>query len=182
VRAVAASAAPVISGVGHETDFTLADFAADLRAPTPTAAAELATPITTADLAAATQQYAGRLDDVIVRRLAEGRRALDAQLDGLRYASPSRRLQIEAQRLDDLSARNVRALAQRFQVERATVAGISQRLAALNPLAVLKRGYAVVTRRQDGALVHDARQAPAGSDLHVRLAEGELDVRVQEAH
>jgi exodeoxyribonuclease VII large subunit len=182
VRAVAGSAAPVISGVGHETDFTLVDFAADLRAPTPTAAAELATPITSADLTLAAQQYARRLDDVIVRQLSEQRRALEAQLDGLRYASPARRLQVEAQRLDDLAARNARALTHRFQVERATMAGISQRLASLNPLAVLKRGYAVVTRRQDGSLVHDARQAPAGSDLYVRLAEGGLDVRVQEPH
>jgi exodeoxyribonuclease VII large subunit len=182
VRAVAASFSPVISGVGHETDFTLVDFAADLRAPTPTAAAELATPLTAAEFSAALQQYSVRLDDVITRQLAEQRRALETQLDGLRFTSPARRLLVERQRLDDLSARNARALVQRFQVERIHIAGITQRLGSLNPLAVLKRGYAVVTRRQDGGLVHSASQAPAGSELHVRLAEGELDVRVQETH
>jgi len=181
VRAVAASVAPVISGVGHETDFTLVDFAADLRAPTPTAAAELATPLTVDDFSGALRLYSGRLDDVIARQLMEQQRALAALLDGLRFGSPARRLQVETQRLDDLSARHTRALAHRFQIERAHLAGVSQRLASLNPLAVLKRGYAVVTRLSDGTLVHDAHQAPAGSDLHIRLAAGELDVRVRPA-
>jgi len=78
VRAVAASQAPVISGVGHETDFTLVDFAADLRAPTPTAAAELATPYTVVDLSSALQSYQNRLNEVIARQITEQRRALDA--------------------------------------------------------------------------------------------------------
>jgi len=179
VRAVAASAAPVISGVGHETDFTLVDFAADLRAPTPTAAAELATPVSVVDLSTAIQMYSNRLNDVIARQVAEQRRALETLLGGLRFTSPARRLLVETQRLDDLSARNNRAVAQRFQMERVHITGVSQHLDSLNPLAVLKRGYAVVTRLDDGSLVYNERQAPGGSDLHVRLAEGELDVRVQ---
>ncbi len=179
VRAVAASQAPVISGVGHETDFTLVDFAADLRAPTPTAAAELATPITVADFSGAIQLYTSRLNDVVARQVAEQRRSLDTLLDGLRFSSPARRLLVETQRLDDLSARNNRALAHRFQMERVHITAISQQLESLNPLAVLKRGYAVVTRLDDGSLVYNEGQAPGGSDLRVRLAEGELDVRVQ---
>ncbi len=180
VRAVAASRAPVISGVGHETDFTLVDFAADLRAPTPTAAAEMATPYTLADLASAVQIYTNRLNEVIIRQVLEQRHAMRTLLDGLRFTSPARRLLVETQKLDDLSARNNRALAHRFQMERVHIAGNSQQLESLNPLAVLKRGYAVVTRREDGSLVHNARQAPAGTDLQVRLTEGELQVRVQE--
>jgi exodeoxyribonuclease VII large subunit len=182
VRAVTASRAPVISGVGHETDFTLVDFAADLRAPTPTAAAELVTPITAADFSAALQSYSRRLDEVVARQVLERQRTLATLLEGLRFYSPARRLQVEAQRLDDLSARNSRALAHRFQMRRVHIAGISQRLEALNPLAVLKRGYAVVTRREDGSLIYNAQQVTGGSDLRVRLSEGELDVRVQESH
>jgi len=81
--------------------------------------------------------------------------------------------------LDDLSARNSRALAQRLQMERVHIGSISQRLESLSPLAVLKRGYAVVTRGEDGSIVYNEEQAPVGSDLRVRLAEGELNVRVQ---
>lgn len=107
---------------------------------------------------------------------------LETLLDGLRFTSPARRLLVEAQRLDDLSARNDRALAHRLQVQHVHVESIAQRLEALSPLAVLKRGYAVLTRRENGSLIYNAQQAPVGSDLRVRLAEGELDVRVQSSH
>ena len=182
VRAVVASGAPVISGVGHETDFTLVDFAADLRAPTPTAAAELATPITGQDFAAAVQLYSRRLDEVIFRDLGEKQGGLDTLLDGLRFFSPARRIALEAQKLDDLLARERRAIRQRLQMVDVHLAGSTHRLESLNPLAVLRRGYAVVTRQKDGALVQHASQAPAGSDLHVRLADGELDVRVEKTN
>ena len=182
VRAVAASQAPVISGVGHETDFTLVDFAADLRAPTPTAAAELATPITVGDFSSALQLYSTRLNDVLVREITEERHVLSALLDGLRFYSPARRLVVEAQRLDDLTARNGRALAQRMQMQRVRLGSASARLETLSPLAVLKRGYAVLTRQDDGSLVHDAQQAPAGVGLRARLATGELDLEVQKSY
>ncbi|MGC1374757.1 MAG: exodeoxyribonuclease VII large subunit [Anaerolineales bacterium] len=181
VRAVAVSAAPVISGVGHETDFTLVDFAADLRAPTPTAAAELATPYTVADLSSIAQGYQNRLTEAIAWQLVEARRATQTLTERLRFHSPARHLLAETQRLDDLSVRSSRALAHRLQLERLHINTQSQRLESLSPLAVLKRGYAVVTRRQDGVLVHNAQQAPVGSELRVRLAEGELDVQVQES-
>jgi exodeoxyribonuclease VII large subunit len=179
VRAVADSAAPVISGVGHETDFTLVDFVSDLRAPTPTAAAELATPYTVADLSSAAQSYQNRLNDVITRQLIEQRRATQTLFERLRFYSPARRLLAETQRLDDISTRSSRALAHRLQLERVHISTQTQRLESLSPLAVLKRGYAVVTRRQDGVLIHNAQQAPAGSELRLRLAEDELDVQVQ---
>lgn len=181
VRAVAASQAPIISGVGHETDFTLVDFAADLRAPTPTAAAELATPITVDDLAAALRTDLARLDEVLSRQVAERKAGLEALSLGLRYYSPARRLQTESQRLDELAARAMRAAIQRLALESAHLGGASRRLESLNPLKVLQRGYAVVTRRQDGKIVQSASQAPAGAELHVRLAEGALDVNVQQS-
>lgn len=181
VRAVAASQAPVICGVGHETDFTLCDFVADLRAPTPTAAAEYATPSTLADLASAAQNYQSRLTHAITRQIVEERRAVQILAERLRFHSPARRLLGETQRLDDLSTRSQRALAHRLQLERAHTLNIARRLEALSPLAVLQRGYAVLTHRQTGNLVHNAEQAPVGSALRVRLAQGELDVQVTES-
>jgi exodeoxyribonuclease VII large subunit len=180
VRAVAESKAPVITGVGHETDFTLVDFASDLRAPTPTAAAELATPITGADFSSAIQYYASRLNEAISRQVLEQRRAMEALAERLKFHSPARRLLVESQRLDDLSARGGRALAHRLQLERVHSTNAARRLESLSPLAVLRRGYAVVTRREDGKVVLTAKQAPAGSDLQVRLAEDEFSVRVTE--
>ena len=100
---------------------------------------------------------------------------------GLRFYSPVRRLQTESQRLDDLSRRAARALAQRFALASAHLAGVSHRLESLSPLSVLRRGYAVVTRLEDGKIVATAEQAPGGSDLRVRLAAGSLNVRVQES-
>ncbi|MCX6078435.1 MAG: exodeoxyribonuclease VII large subunit [Chloroflexi bacterium] len=179
VRAVVASQAPIITGVGHETDFTLVDFAADKRAPTPTAAAELATPITIIDLAAALQGDVQRLDEAINRQIAAHRTDLESIQMSLRYYSPVRRLQTESQRLDDLMRRLVRAQDHRLTLEAAHLKGTSRRLESLSPLAVLRRGYAVVTRSQDEKIVQTASQAPVGSELHVRLAEGDLDVNVK---
>jgi len=182
VRAVAASAAPVITGVGHETDFTLVDFASDLRAPTPTAAAELATPITIDDLVGGLQINIQRLDELLERQISARRQGLNATVAGLRFYSPARRLMTEQQRLDEAARRISRALTQRLVLESAHLAGLRNRFEALNPLAILRRGYAVVTRPEAGKVVLTARQAPAGSSLHVQLAEGSLNVEVRETY
>ena len=178
VRAVAGSAAPVICGVGHETDFTLSDFAADLRAPTPTAAAELATGISINDLAGFVQNAAAQLGSAMLTVLDEKQRALDEINGRMRYVSPVRRLLTERQRVDDAEQRMARALNQRLKLESAHVKGLSQRLESLNPLAILRRGYAVVTLTGSGEVVLTANQAPVDSDLRVQIAEGELKVRV----
>ena len=181
VRAVADSAAPVISGVGHETDFTLTDFAADLRAPTPTAAAELATAISASDLAGYIHNAAGQLGSAMLAILDEKERALDEVNGRMRYVSPARRLLTERQRVDEAERRLARGLNQRLKLEQAQLKGLAQRLESLNPLAILRRGYAVVTLPGSGKVVLTASQAAVGSDLHVQIAEGELRVRVTES-
>lgn len=175
VRAVAMSAVPVICGVGHETDFTLSDFAADLRAPTPTAAAELATQITIQDLAATVSNLQSRLFSATLNLVAEKKTALSSLRAQLRYVSPDRRIQSEHQRVDDLARRAFSSLYHHTQLQFAHVKGMQKRLEALSPLAVLARGYAVVTRKDDGSVV--SRVAQASDEMKVRVSDGEFEVK-----
>jgi len=175
VREVANSNAPIISGVGHETDFTLTDFAADLRAPTPTAAAELATQTTLDDLHFELSAYQARLTDLISGLLANHQASVSALASRLKYVSPERRIQSEYQHIDELSRRAVSALTHRIQLQSARVDGISKRLHALNPAAILTRGYAIITRKSDGKVVSTVSQAQG--DLNVRVSDGEFEVK-----
>jgi exodeoxyribonuclease VII large subunit len=174
VRAVAMSEVPIICGVGHETDFTLSDFAADLRAPTPTAAAELATQITLLDLSAELQVYRTRLSSSILKLITEQKTFLSSLIAQLRYASPERRIRSELQRVDELGRRAHSSLTYRVQLQSTHVKGMQKRLAALNPLAVLARGYAVLTRKDDGSVV--SRVAQASGAMNVRVSDGEFEV------
>ena len=175
VRAVAASDVPVICGVGHETDFTLSDFAADLRAPTPTAAAELATQITIIDLSAELQSYQSRLISATLNIVGEKRIELSSLKARLRYISPDRRIQSERQRVDELARRVHSSLFHHVQLQSSHVKGMQKRLAALNPMAVLARGYAVVTRKEDGKVVSRVKQA--SEEMKVRVSDGEFEVK-----
>ena len=174
VRAVAMSEVPIICGVGHETDFTLSDFAADLRAPTPTAAAELATQITLMDLSAALQNYRNRLASSMLNLITEKKTFLSSLIAQLRYASPERRIQSERQRVDELARRAHSSLTYRVQLQSMHVKGMQKRLTALSPHAVLARGYAVVTRKDDGSVV--SRVAQASDVMNVRVSDGEFEV------
>lgn len=178
VRAIVASRAPVISGVGHETDFTLADFAADVRAPTPTAAAELATPITRDELRAALHAQQERLWANLQAALRERQRSLDRLNDRLQFTSPGRRVQSERQRLDEWARRLLTAQQHYLAIARSHLRGQESRLAALNPLAVLQRGYAIVTRQTDGRVVASCQQVQHGDALSVRVQDGEFGVAV----
>ncbi len=178
VRAVADSAAPLITGVGHETDFTLVDFAADLRAPTPTAAAELATPVTLADLQAGLLQMEQALLGEMEALFMERRQSLGGLENRLRLLSPARRLQTDRQRLDDLARRLNAAQAHGLALAAERLKGAESRLLALDPLAVLARGYAVVTRKADGRVVMQPSAVSPGDDLRVRVRDGEFEARV----
>lgn len=175
VRAVAMSPVPVICGVGHETDFTLCDFAADLRAPTPTAAAELATQVTIIDLGAALSNLKSRLHSAALDSIAGQRSALSILAAQLRYVSPDRRVQNERQRLDELTRRAHSSLSHHIRLQAAHIAGMRHRLESLNPQAVLSRGYAVLTRKDDGRVV--SRLARASEEMKVRVSDGEFEVR-----
>ena len=177
VRAVADSKAPVICGVGHETDFTLCDFAADLRAPTPTAAAELATQTTVDDLQELLASYFSRLASSTLNLVAEQKALISALRSRLKYVSPERRIQSEYQTLDELSRRALSALTHRIQLQSRHVDGISKRLLSLNPEGILSRGYAIITRKEDGKVVSQVSQAKG--EMTVRVSDGEFEVKVK---
>jgi exodeoxyribonuclease VII large subunit len=178
VRAVADSRIPVISGVGHETDFTLADFAADLRAPTPTAAAELATVITVDDLKYSFGQFQTDLLETIQSLLDRKRVELGNTDLQLKQFSPIRRLQSDRQRVDELSHLVETSIRHELDLSLLRVQALNQRLVALSPLEVLKRGYAVLNRTKDSKLVDSVKKVKRGDDLRVRVSDGSFNVNV----
>jgi exodeoxyribonuclease VII large subunit len=177
VRAVAASVAPVIAGVGHETDFTLADFAADLRAPTPTAAAELATPDQT-ELRLVLVEQLRSLRRYASNLLFANRSNLRHLVNLLALRTPVTQIRRDRQRLDELAHRAATSLASSLKVQRAHLGGLDLRLQALNPSAVLTRGYAIVSH-PDGRLVRSVNQVKTQDELLVRVTDGQFGVRVE---
>ena len=178
-RAIAASRLPVVSGVGHETDFSIADFVADLRAPTPSAAAELATP----DLGEVQQQLTGaqaRLEALQRARLALLADRLGASRRSLMHLSPLRELATLRQRLDDQELRLQRAWQTAHSVLAARLAEGTAALGAADPQAILQRGYALLTKVQDGARVTSVTEAGVGDALLAQLRDGELPLRVED--
>ncbi len=176
VRAVAGSRVPIISGVGHETDFTLTDFAADLRAPTPTAAAELATSISVPDLQANLQAMRTQMEDAVLALAEDHRNEIRSAQQTLRYQSPLRRIETSRQQLDDLARRASAGEGHMLQLTASQLQGLDRRLLSLSPLQVLARGYAVVTREGDGKIV--SRVSQARDTIGVRVTDGDFRARV----
>lgn len=177
VRAIAASALPVVSGVGHETDVTLADFAADLRAPTPTGAAALAVP-DRLDLAGQTRILRGRLRTSWVKQVAAERRHLAQTRRMLTRVSPQTQIGGRRQQVDDLGLALARQMRQRLLVHRMGVEGMQARLVSLDPRAVLLRGYAIVQQEATGQVVASVRQVSVGDRLRVLVADGDFETSV----
>ncbi|MDR1440034.1 MAG: exodeoxyribonuclease VII large subunit [Clostridiales bacterium] len=179
-RAVSASAIPTISAVGHETDFTICDFAADLRAPTPSAAAELAFP----DIGVICErlaQYSRRLKSGLLKKAERSRARLERCLASQALAKPLIRVEHGRMRVNSAEEKLAAAVRRALDKNRAEVAVLAGRLNALSPLAVLSRGYAVVTRQQGGEVVRDAAMVRAGDRLRVRLRDGGLLCEALEA-
>ena len=197
VRAIADCRIPTISAVGHETDVTLADHAADVRAPTPTAAAEMAVPVR-AELMAQLATWRGRMIGAATRAQALGgerlaalarhlprREALYApqrqrldDAEGRLDRSQRHRLAVTAERLASRSAALRPALlARAWDRDRARLEGLARLLASLDPRALLSRGYAMV-RDAGGAIVTHAAAARAAGHLRLQFADGEVPVAV----
>lgn len=178
VRAVAASHVPIISGVGHETDFTLTDFAADLRAPTPTAAAEQAVPdqMDVRERLLGTQR---RLKDALSGIAREEKLNLAEINRKLSQASPLMRVRSDRQRLDELAGRSLTGLQHSVEIKKTQTYGLDQRLKALNPYGVLKRGYAIVTNGAD-EIIRSVDQTFQNDALIIRICDGVVPARVSD--
>jgi exodeoxyribonuclease VII large subunit len=177
-RAIAASRAPVVSAVGHESDFTIADLVADRRAPTPTAAAALVVP-DQQELLARLQAQTRALQGSLQRRLRRARERLVEHTRRLR--DPRQMLKSRQLRVDELSERCARAAAANVRLARQRLRGAAERLQALSPLAVLARGYSITRRWPDGAVVRDATSLQAGDRLRLIFAHGSVRVSVEDA-
>jgi exodeoxyribonuclease VII large subunit len=175
-RAIAASPIPIITGVGHETDFTIADFVADLRAPTPTAAAELAVP-DQADLRLELAELGQRLNRSIQGFASELRWAFNTIYNRLERNSPLVQIQSASQRVDELDHLLGATTNHMLQLMSTHLRGLSQHLAALNPSAVLERGFAIVTN-QAGETIARVGQVSAGEPLNVQVSDGDFGVHV----
>ena len=178
VRAIAGSKIPTISAVGHETDITLADFAADLRAPTPSAAAELAVR-NVADLKEAIAGYHIRLEQKMLARLDEVTLRVEAVK---KEFSPERflqKIQFRSQMVDELAMRMRSRLALAVSRCETELERFKSRLLAMNPRAVLARGYSIVYRELDNRVVVSESMVERGEGIRVELAEGRITAEVK---
>jgi exodeoxyribonuclease VII large subunit len=174
-RAIAASEIPVISCVGHETDWTIADFVADLRAPTPSAAAELAVPEKAAVLDLIAQHSDSMLMDLRDRLEALARRLAYAAAHPL-LSDPRRLWEQRVQRVDELAARLPEAARRGLERAELRLGAVAGKLDAISPLKVLGRGYAIADSR--GNILTRAAQVKKGDPVRVRLSEGEINCEV----
>ncbi len=177
-RAMAQCTTPIISGVGHEIDFTIADFVADRRAPTPSAAAEVAVP----DI----RELRDHVD--------ECREALDISMDAALYAfreqqaqnerrlarlAPSQRIHAAQQRVDEWESRLQRQTTSLLQLHESRLRGMQGQLANLNPAATLARGYAIVTGATSGQIVSSASAVAAGDEVNIQFKDGTVGASVK---
>ena len=201
-RTIADSDIPVISAVGHETDFTICDFVSDLRAPTPSAAAELAVPDST-ELSQKLRLYRDTLDTHIHAKLKTERLALRSLSEKRVLQAPDSFLQNRRMDIDALTTRLVLSAERRIRdahsaldpaaaalhhamhasitSDRAAFLTLTGKLEALNPLSVLTRGYSAVFD-EDGKAIRSTRDVAVGDPLHLRLSDGIIDARADKIH
>lgn len=180
-RAIYACSVPVVSGVGHETDVTIADLVADLRAPTPSAAAELVAP----NLIEQREQIAvsaRRLQQAITSQILAFRQHIQTREQRLHRLSPEHTLGRWRQQTDDLAGRLLMTIQNRLVVSAERLEGRRMRLMALSPTAILERGYAIVRHGVTGSLVRFTGQVSAGDPIEVRVSDGAFWGKVSSPH
>jgi exodeoxyribonuclease VII large subunit len=176
-RTIARSPVPTISGVGHEVDFTIADFVADLRAPTPSAAAELITP-DQEEVRSTLDDYAATLDAIMLDRIRQLRLRVQLNERALAHLSPRVKLANARQRLDEAGSRMQDAMLHGLVLRRERAKSLSAQLNAYNPLNVLARGYAVV-RKESGEVVRSVTQMIPDERLTIRVSDGEFKTKAE---
>jgi exodeoxyribonuclease VII large subunit len=172
-RAVFGSAVPVVSGVGHETDTTICDFVADVRAPTPSAAAELVAPDRT-EVSVRLSVAAGALLSTVERQMDEGRDGVRLAVTSIERTAPD--LNRDRQRTDDLTRSAQAAVEELVRGFQKGLYGFHLALRSLDPYATLERGYALVQR--DGHVIESVADTSVGERLNVRVRDGDFPVRV----
>ena len=175
VRAVHASHIPVVTGVGHETDTTLADLAADLRAPTPSAAAMAVAP----DVADLMRQVSSMRQDLLLRSMIMVSRrteVLERAAHDLYRALPD--IPARRQRVDDISRVLLPAFSGQLELRKERLRGLSLQLESLSPLQTIERGYAIVRRVRDGSVVQRVGQVISGEGMNVQVADGTFEAQV----
>jgi exodeoxyribonuclease VII large subunit len=173
IRAIFASALPVVSAVGHETDTTIADFVADRRAPTPSAAAEIVAP-DRIDVSVRLGIAAGTMESILRQHIRVERESVRASAGAMDRRVPD--VYAQRQRIDDLARRGQQAAEQAHRTVVSSVGGCVWRLRALDPFATLERGYAIVQR--GGAIVAAVADVKPGDALDVRLKDGAIGAHV----
>lgn len=179
VRAIVKSHIPVVSAVGHEVDVTLSDLAADMRAPTPSGAAELVVR-DRLELLERIGVSAGRLHGAMMSQIMQRRRRLASLVNSYGFRRPMDLVGQRAQRVDELTRRLLDRCARQIDQRTQAVTGLIGRLNALNPLAVLERGYAVCRIMPKGVVVSDTGNLSVGDRLDVTLHRGRLTCRVEQ--
>ena len=177
-RAIAESPIPIISGIGHETDFTISDFVSDLRAPTPTAAAELATPDKT-ELIGNLSDISQHLDQIMLLNISEKRFTITESIHKLQLLSPGMWLQTFKQKIDELIYRSDNSLMYRLKLLKTQFSGLNKNLDSLNPMSALRRGYSIVSLEEDGTVINKLSQIEIKDQIIVHVSDGSFGAEVK---
>lgn len=177
-KALYNSEIPTISAVGHETDFTISDFVADLRAPTPSAAAEIATSVTCDDLSEHIELTYDKLSDIVHSQIDGYEQLIDSLQRHISAYSPSKRLERSDRELELISGKIKASIDSVLTKNRALLNNYTDKIEALSPINVLKRGYSAVTK--DGVTVNSVNSIATGDTVNIVLADGVAAAEIKE--
>jgi len=177
-RAIAKSRVPIISAVGHETDYTIADFTADLRAPTPSAAAELAVP-DSMDLKRHVLSLSQRMEQAAIRSVSDYSDRLDYLCSRIEPEKLNDFLRQNSQRVDELTLRMERLSERIIESKQNQLCGLAGRLNAVSPLKTLERGYGIAIRTEDNKVIRSREDVSEGDDIGVIVSDGKIRCKVE---